>query len=106
MTMPDAATNRPFFEAGNASCSIDLEALRGWIERAIEAHVEQRDRVRVEVLLPGAGVALFLIHVAESDRGRVIGRRGRTIKPLREAVERWAGREGIRAVLDLTESAP
>ena len=84
----------------------DFEAMRSWVERAVEAHVERRDRVCVEVLQPGAGLVLLLIHVAESDRGRVIGRRGRTIKPLREAVERWAGREGIRVVLDLVESTP
>ena len=48
MTMPDAATNRPAPEGGSALGSTELEPMRGWVERTIEAHVECRDSSSAE----------------------------------------------------------
>ena len=49
------------------------------------------------------GQVLLLIDVPEEDRGRVIGRQGRTIRALRTLVEAVAERHGTRVRVDLVE---
>ncbi len=49
------------------------------------------------------GQVLLLIDVPEEDRGRVIGRQGRTIDALRTLVGALAERNGTRVRLDLVE---
>ena len=49
------------------------------------------------------GQVLLLIDVPEEDRGRVIGRQGRTIDALRTLVGAVAERNGTRFRLDLVE---
>ena len=49
------------------------------------------------------GQVLLLIDVPEEDRGRVIGRQGRTIDALRTLVDAVAERNGTRFRLDLVE---
>jgi uncharacterized protein len=59
--------------------------------------VDDPEAVRVEELEQGADLVLRL-HVAEGDRGKVIGRRGRMVQALR-VLARAAGARGDRRVL-------
>lgn len=47
------------------------------------------------------GVIRFRISVASSDRGKVIGREGRTIKAMRSLLQAAAQKDGKKVFLDI-----
>ncbi len=67
--------------------------------------VDQPDAVRAEERATGAGPngAELLLSVAESDRGKVIGRGGRTVDALRALAEVRGAREGRELELELLD---
>ena len=61
-----------------------------------------RDAGRVSVRQRSEdGVERFEIEVAPADRGRVIGRGGRTVEALRTVMQAVAARRGLRSSLDV-----
>ena len=75
--------------------------MRALAEVVVRGLVDEPDRVRVSERREGDLVRLEL-HVARPDRGRVIGRQGRTADALRTLLAVVAGRHGLRC--DLTVS--
>ena len=72
-----------------------LDIVRHLTQLGDEVSVRERDL--------DDGQLLILIDVPEEDRGRVIGRQGRTIGALRTLVSAVAERSGSRVRLDLVE---
>ena len=64
--------------------------------------VDEPDAVRVEQVDDEEEVVLRL-HVAEDDRGKVIGRQGRIARALRTIVRASAAREQRRVRLDIVD---
>jgi uncharacterized protein len=64
--------------------------------------VDEPDAVRVEQLEEDDTLVLRL-HVAEADRGKVIGRQGRIARALRTVVRAGSAREGRRVQLEIVD---
>ena len=64
--------------------------------------VDEQDAVRVEQV-EDDGTLVLRLHVAEADRGKVIGRQGRIARALRTVVRAGAAREGRRVQLEIVD---
>jgi uncharacterized protein len=64
--------------------------------------VDEPDAVRVEQVEED-GTLVLRLHVAEADRGKVIGRQGRIARALRTVVRAGAAREGRRVQLEIVD---
>jgi hypothetical protein len=64
--------------------------------------VEEPDAVRVEEI-DEDGDLLLRLHVAEADRGKVIGRRGRMVQALRTLARAAGARSDRRVLLEIAE---
>lgn len=51
----------------------------------------------------GDGEWLLEVNVAPADRGKVIGRQGRTIRALRTLLDARSGKDGVRYRVDILE---
>jgi uncharacterized protein len=63
--------------------------------------VEHPDQVRVERIEREDGEVLLELHVAEEDRGKVIGKGGRIARSLRTVVKASAVRSGRRVHVEI-----
>jgi uncharacterized protein len=66
--------------------------------------VEEPDSVRVEELEGSDGELVLRLHVAEGDRGLVIGRRGRTVQALRTIARAAGARRDRRVLLEIADA--
>lgn len=66
----------------------------------VNALVDDNQGVKLSVSEDG-GVVRFRLSVAASDRGKVIGREGRTIKAMRSLLQAAAEKEGKKVFLDI-----
>ena len=64
--------------------------------------VEDPESVRVEEIESDGDLVLRL-HVAETDRGKVIGRRGRMVQSLRTLARAAGARSDRRVLLEIVE---
>ena len=64
--------------------------------------VDEPDAVRVEEVDEGGDLILRL-YVAEQDRGKVIGRRGRMVQSLRTLARAAGARSDRRVLLEIAE---
>jgi uncharacterized protein len=64
--------------------------------------VDNPDAVHVEEV-DDDGVLVLRLHVAEADRGKVIGRQGRIARALRTVVRAGAAREHRRVQLEIVD---
>jgi predicted RNA-binding protein YlqC (UPF0109 family) len=71
-----------------------LEIVRRIVEDPGAVSVEEVER---------DGDAVLRLTVAESDRGKVIGRQGRIIRSLRTLVRAGGAREGKRYLIEIAE---
>jgi hypothetical protein len=62
--------------------------------------VDQPEKITVEVQ-EGERGKVYLVDVAEEDRGKIIGKEGRVIQSLRSLVNIKAQKEGQQAFLEL-----
>lgn len=74
--------------------------MRQLIEYLARALAEHPDDVRVEEEDQGDRV-VYHLYVAESDKGRVIGRDGRIANAMRSLLHVAATRAGVRAALSI-----
>lgn len=72
------------------------------LEHIARSMVEDPDSVVIEVSPARAGTKLSL-HVAPSDMGRVIGRRGRVAQAMRSVVRAAAAKDGSDATIDIVD---
>ena len=77
----------------------ELKQLLADMARAI---VDYPDQVRVEEGMEGDTV-VFTLFVAESDMGKVIGKRGKNARSLRTVMKAAATVAGVKAVVDIAE---
>ena len=59
---------------------------------AVRVETEERD-----------GALVLVLHVAEGDLGKVIGRGGRIVRALRTVMRATAAREGQRVLVEIAE---
>jgi predicted RNA-binding protein YlqC (UPF0109 family) len=64
--------------------------------------VDEPDAVRVDEVEQDGDLVLRL-HVAEADRGKIIGRHGRMVRALRTVVRATGVREDRRVLLEIVE---
>ncbi len=106
----DLAGNRVTDGGGGEGRDLDEFAgnrATGGMARAVLEHVarsivDEPDAVVIDVSEGRGGIKLSL-HVAPSDMGRVIGRRGRVAQAIRILVRAAAAREGTDAVVDIVD---
>ncbi|MGH9302913.1 MAG: KH domain-containing protein [Acidimicrobiales bacterium] len=88
-------------EAGGDDGDEDVNVARGGAARAVLMHVTSSlvdDPGAVELdATQGRGTIRFAVRVAPGDMGRVIGRRGRTVRAIRALVRAAAAGEGMDA---------
>ena len=65
------------------------------LEHIVKGIVDEPDEVRVDEVASSRGDVLE-VHVSEGDRGRVIGRGGRTAKALRTLIAALADGQRVR----------
>lgn len=66
----------------------------------VNALVDDNQGVKLSMSEDG-GVVRFRISVSSSDRGKVIGREGRTIKAMRSLLQAAAQKDGKKVFLDI-----
>jgi len=76
--------------------------LKGLLEFIVKGLVDNPDQVAVEMKQSG-GSLVFEMKVSEQDRGRVIGKQGKTIKSIRKLLSAAASGSERRVVLELVE---
>ena len=75
---------------------------RSVLEYLAKAIVDDPESVVIEADEGRSGLTLRL-HVAPSDMGRIIGRRGRVAQAIRTVVRAAAAREGVEANVDIAD---
>jgi predicted RNA-binding protein YlqC (UPF0109 family) len=76
---------------------------KGVLEYVARNIVDEPDGVFVETSERRDGEVELRLHVAPSDMGKVIGRRGRVAQALRQVVAAAGTKEGVRASLDIVD---
>lgn len=76
--------------------------MRDLIEYIAKSLVMDVERVSVEEV-EGDKTTTYQLRVSPEDRGRVIGRQGRTARSIRTLVNAAASRTGRRVVLEIVE---
>jgi predicted RNA-binding protein YlqC (UPF0109 family) len=72
------------------------------LEHIARSIVDEPDAVAVDLSSQRDGIRLDL-HVAPSDMGRIIGRRGRVAQALRSVVRAAAAKDGTDATVDIVD---
>jgi predicted RNA-binding protein YlqC (UPF0109 family) len=89
-------------DAPDSSEPVDGGVAQAVLEHIARSIVDDPDAVRVVVSGQRDGVRLDL-HVAPSDMGRIIGRRGRVAQALRSVVRAAAAKDGKDATVDIVD---
>lgn len=76
--------------------------MKALLERIARGLVDEPGRVRVEEWTED-GMVHFDVEVAEPDRGRVIGRQGRTADAIRAVIEAVGRRRGIDCDVEILD---
>lgn len=69
----------------------------------VRALVDAPESVAVEELGSNTGTVLFVVHTEPQDRGKVIGKNGRTVALLRSLFGRIAAIDGRRVVIEVAD---
>ena len=81
---------------------VDHEEVREWLLRTIRLIVDDPENVAIDAI-PGEERTTFRIKVSSGDRGKVIGRQGRTSQSLRVLAGAMGKRLNWRCVVDIDE---
>jgi hypothetical protein len=77
-----------------------------FLEASIRALVEDQQAVQIQEERNGSRLR-YTIHVADGDRGRVIGKQGRIINALRTVAQAVGAKNRLRVqVIVITDGAP
>jgi hypothetical protein len=76
--------------------------MKEFLEFIVRFLVERPDQVRVTEAA-SEGRLILRLEVADGDRGKVIGKHGRTAEALRTLVTAAAARHGQRALLEIVQ---
>lgn len=80
----------------------DLEEVRDWLLRTVRLVVDHPGEVTIDTL-PGEDRTTFRIKVNASDRGKVIGRQGRTSQSLRVLAGAMGKKFDWRFIIEIDE---
>ena len=89
-------------EGGPDGNRVEGALSRSVLEYLAKAIVDDPESVVVETEEGRRSLTLRL-HVAPSDMGRIIGRRGRVAQAIRTVVRAAGAREGVEAVVDIVD---
>ncbi len=81
---------------------MDYQAL---VKTIVNSLVTKPEAVQIDADKDSEGVLRILIHVAEDDTGRVIGRRGATINAIRQIVRVSSVKGGDNVEVDVADSS-
>jgi hypothetical protein len=76
--------------------------VREVLEYVARSLVDEPDAVEVTEV-EGDGSVLLQLRVAPDDMGKVIGKRGRTVKAIRSVVRAAGSRQGISTMVEIVE---
>lgn len=76
--------------------------MKEFIEFIIKHLVDKPDEVQINEIA-GERTVVFELRVGEGDMGKVIGRRGQTVRSLRILLTAAAAKQGKRSVLEILE---
>ncbi len=76
--------------------------MRKLLEPVCQALADQPQQIRVNQLT-GTRTEIIEIRCADGDRGKLIGKNGRTVESLRALAGALAAKDGRRAVLEVAE---
>jgi hypothetical protein len=76
--------------------------IKGLLEYLVRSLVEEPDQVAV-LELEKEGVVIMELKVSASDRGRVIGKQGKTIKAIRKLLSAASSGSDRRIAVELVE---
>jgi predicted RNA-binding protein YlqC (UPF0109 family) len=76
---------------------------RNVLEYLAKAIVDEPEAVSIEIEERRRRAVTLRLHVAPSDMGRVIGRRGRVAQAIRTVVRAAGAREGVDAQVDIVD---
>ena len=76
--------------------------MREVLEYVARSLVDEPDAVEVNEV-EGDGSVLLQLRVAPDDMGKVIGKRGRTVKAIRSVVRAAGSRQGISTMVEIVE---
>jgi len=86
----------------NAGNRVAGGTARGALEYIVKSIVDDPESVVVEVEESGSNVTLR-VHVADDDKGKVIGKRGRVAMSVRTLIRAVGAREGINITVDIAD---
>lgn len=76
--------------------------MKEFIEYTAKCLVDNPDSVSVDSKVSEDGRTIFTLTVATPDIGKIIGKQGKTIQAMRALLLAIAGKQGVRAVLEIT----
>lgn len=76
--------------------------MREVLEYVARSLVDEPDAVEVTEV-EGDGSVLLRLKVAPDDMGKVIGKRGRTVKAIRSVVRAAGSRQGLATMVEIVE---
>jgi len=76
--------------------------LKGLLEFVVKSLVEEPEKVSMNLAEQEKGL-VFELRVSEKDRGRIIGKQGKTIKAIRRVLSAAGSGSGKRIFLELVE---
>jgi predicted RNA-binding protein YlqC (UPF0109 family) len=76
--------------------------LKEVLEYVARSLVDEPDAVEVTEV-EGDGSVILQLRVAPDDMGKVIGKRGRTVKAIRSVVRAAGSRQGITTMVEIVE---
>lgn len=76
--------------------------MQAFLEFVVKELVDQPEEVSVNAVEKG-GLTVYEVRVAQSDAGKIIGRKGGTIQAIRSLLQIGASKSGRRCTVDLVE---
>jgi predicted RNA-binding protein YlqC (UPF0109 family) len=77
--------------------------MKTFLEFVVQRLVNDPESVSIDVTEQG-GSTVYGLHVAPSDMGKIIGRKGATINALRSVVQAGGAKSGRRCSVELIEN--
>lgn len=77
--------------------------MKAAVEQIVRALVDDPAQVDVREVERGAGTVIIEVRVAESDKGKIIGRQGATARAIRTILNGAGAKQNRRYLLDIVE---
>lgn len=77
--------------------------MKEFIEFIAKSLVDKPEAVRVEEVIEEDNKVKFILHVEDSETGKVIGKMGRTAKAIRTLLAAVASKQGKKAFMEIPD---